>query len=244
MSIRKKLRLYRMLTVFCLQVLGSDHPDVAKQLNNLALLCQNQGKYEEVEKYYQRALSIYETKLGQDDPNVAKTKNNLASAYLKQGKYKEAEILYKQVLTRAHEREFGSIDEQNKPIWQVAEEREENKNNPENVPPFGEYGSWHRAAKVDSPTVTTTLKNLGALYRRQGKYEAAETLEDCALRSRKEAIETKKKDKPRSSSKERHRGSGHRGSRESLDQVQGQYEDEVPPGGIKTKIFHALGLNS
>lgn len=39
---------------------------------------------------------------------------------------------------------------------------------------------------MDSPTVTTTLKNLGALYRRQGKYEAAETLEDCALRSRKE----------------------------------------------------------
>ena len=75
----------------------SDHPDVAKQLNNLALLCQNQGKYSEVEKYYQRALAIYETKLGQDDPNVAKTKNNLASAYLKQGKYKEAEILYKQV---------------------------------------------------------------------------------------------------------------------------------------------------
>ena len=24
-----------------------------------------------------------------------------------------------QVLTRAHEREFGSIDEKNKPIWQV-----------------------------------------------------------------------------------------------------------------------------
>lgn len=27
------------------------------------------------------------------------------------------------------------------------------------------------------------LQNLGALYRRQGKYEAAETLEDCAMRS-------------------------------------------------------------
>ena len=80
----------------------SDHPDVAKQLNNLALLCQNQGKYEEVEKYYQRALAIYETKLGQDDPNVAKTKNNLASAFLKQGKYKEAEILYKQVIAKTN----------------------------------------------------------------------------------------------------------------------------------------------
>nr|CAD7427785.1 unnamed protein product [Timema monikensis] len=192
------------------KVLGKDHPDVAKQLNNLALLCQNQGKYEEVERYYQRALEIYEAKLGPDDPNVAKTKNNLASCYLKQGKYKEAEILYKQVLTRAHEREFGTIDElcfnnvfveqrrrafvvcpagDNKPIWQVAEEREENKHrNKENVP-YGEYGGWHKAAKVDSPTVTTTLKNLGALYRRQGKYEAAETLEDCALRSRKEVTD-------------------------------------------------------
>ena len=34
--------------LLCNQVLGRDHPDVAKQLNNLALLCQNQGKYEEV----------------------------------------------------------------------------------------------------------------------------------------------------------------------------------------------------
>ncbi|XP_014272515.1 kinesin light chain isoform X5 [Halyomorpha halys] len=172
------------------KVLGKDHPDVAKQLNNLALLCQNQGKYEEVERYYQRALEIYESKLGPDDPNVAKTKNNLASCYLKQGKYKEAEILYKQVLTRAHEKEFGTIDSENKPIWQVAEEREENKHRNKDNAPYGEYGGWHKAAKVDSPTVTTTLKNLGALYRRQGKYEAAETLEDCALRSRNEVSST------------------------------------------------------
>lgn len=71
-------------------------------------------------------------------------------------------------------------------LIQVAEEREENKNRNKENAPYGEYGGWHKAAKVDSPTVTTTLKNLGALYRRQGKYEAAETLEDCAMRSRKE----------------------------------------------------------
>lgn len=59
------------------QVLGKFHPDVAKQLSNLALLCQNQGKAEEVEYYYRRALEIYATRLGPDDPNVAKTKNNL-----------------------------------------------------------------------------------------------------------------------------------------------------------------------
>lgn len=62
-------------------MLGKYHPDVAKQLNNLALLCQNQGKYDEVEYYYRRALEIYESKLGADDPNVAKTKNNLVGTF-------------------------------------------------------------------------------------------------------------------------------------------------------------------
>jgi len=206
------------------KVLGKDHPDVAKQLNNLALLCQNQGKYEEVERYYQRALEIYECKLGPDDPNVAKTKNNLASCYLRQGKFKEAEILYKQVLTRAHESEFGTIDGDNKPIWQVAEEREENKHRNKDNVPYGEYGGWHKAAKVDSPTVNTTLKNLGALYRRQGKYEAAETLEDCALRTRKDS----KVAQILSCVSERRSGRSPRvGSRESLESMQYDHSDEV-----------------
>uniref|UniRef100_A0A4W4EF83 Kinesin light chain n=1 Tax=Electrophorus electricus TaxID=8005 RepID=A0A4W4EF83_ELEEL len=172
------------------KVLGKDHPDVAKQLNNLALLCQNQGKYEEVEHYYQRALNIYQTKLGPDDPNVAKTKNNLASCYLKQGKFKQAETLYKEILTRAHEREFGSVDDENKPIWMHAEEREESKGKQKDGSLFGDYGGWYKACKVDSPTVTTTLKNLGALYRRQGKFDAAETLEEAAMRSRKQGLDT------------------------------------------------------
>ncbi|XP_052106489.1 kinesin light chain-like isoform X12 [Mytilus californianus] len=174
------------------KVLGKDHPDVAKQLNNLALLCQNQGKYEEVEHYYRRALEIYLKRLGTDDPNVSKTKNNLASAYLKQGKYKLAEALYKEVLTRAHEKEFGKVDGDNKPIWMQAEEREENKGKLKDGAPMPEYGGWHKTAKIDSPTVSTTLKNLGALYRRQGKYEAAETLEECAMRSKKNALDVVK----------------------------------------------------
>ncbi|CAH1791618.1 unnamed protein product [Owenia fusiformis] len=217
------------------KVLGKDHPDVAKQLNNLALLCQNQGKYEEVEQYYQRALVIYEAKLGPDDPNVAKTKNNLASAYLKQGKYKQAEILYKEVLTRAHEKEFGKAHPDSKPIWVHAEEREENKGKNKDNTPYGDYGGWHKAAKVDSPTVNTTLKNLGALYRRQGKYEAAETLEECASRGRKnvsaleavrqtkiaevlggEAKDHQPQNRRRSSSRERRR--------ESIENVNVSYE--------------------
>uniref|UniRef100_A0A3Q3WPD5 Kinesin light chain n=1 Tax=Mola mola TaxID=94237 RepID=A0A3Q3WPD5_MOLML len=170
------------------KVLGKYHPDVAKQLNNLALLCQNQGKYDEVEYYYLQALVIYESKLGADDPNVAKTKNNLATCYLKQGKFKDAEALYKEILTRAHEKEFGSVNNDNKPIWMHAEEREESKGKRKDPGFYVEYGSWYKACKVDSPTVNTTLKSLGALYRRQGKLEAAETLEECASKSRKQVL--------------------------------------------------------
>uniref|UniRef100_A0A2K5NV30 Kinesin light chain n=1 Tax=Cercocebus atys TaxID=9531 RepID=A0A2K5NV30_CERAT len=59
------------------KVLKKNHPDVAKQLNNLALLCQNQGKFEDVERHYKKKLSIYEALGGPHDPKKNKTKNNL-----------------------------------------------------------------------------------------------------------------------------------------------------------------------
>lgn len=45
-----------------------------------------------------------------------------ASAYLKQGKYKQAEVLYKEVLTRAHEKEFGKVDGMWNVVWIVVVE--------------------------------------------------------------------------------------------------------------------------
>ena len=131
------------------KVLGRDHPDVAKQLNNLALLCQNQGKYQEVEQYYKRAIDIYAKKLGADDPNVAKTKNNLASAYLKQQKYKDAEQLYREVLTAASEKD--KPDEY--PNLYAAAVANAAANPGGGKPQEKDYvvsGSWHKASKVDT----------------------------------------------------------------------------------------------
>jgi kinesin light chain len=62
-----------------LQLLGPDHPDVAKQFCNLAVLSSNLGHYDEVEHYYLRALEIFQLELGSNDPNVTKTMNNLVS---------------------------------------------------------------------------------------------------------------------------------------------------------------------
>uniref|UniRef100_A0A183BJE2 TPR_REGION domain-containing protein n=1 Tax=Globodera pallida TaxID=36090 RepID=A0A183BJE2_GLOPA len=112
-------------------------------------------------------------------------------AFLKQGKYKEAEQLYKQILTRAHERQYGHVSDGNRPIWMIAEDREDNKQADSGIYLESVQGSM----KVDNPTVTTTLKNLGALYRRQGKYQAADTLDDAALRAKKTGKKTRESEK-------------------------------------------------
>ncbi|XP_017346990.1 kinesin light chain 3 isoform X2 [Ictalurus punctatus] len=140
------------------KVLGKDHPDVAKQLNNLALLCQNQGKYQEVEDYYERALQIYQNQLGPDDANVAKTKNNLASCYLKQGKYRQAEALYKEILTRAHEKEFGSVEGDGRPAWVHTKEGSSRQ---EGLKRSGSFTKLRESLRRSSEKLVKKLKGAG-----------------------------------------------------------------------------------
>jgi hypothetical protein len=45
--------------------------DVAQSLNNLAELCNDQGRYTEAEPLHQRALAIREKTLGPEHPDVA-----------------------------------------------------------------------------------------------------------------------------------------------------------------------------
>ncbi len=80
------------------QSLGSEHPDVASPLNNLAELYRAQGKYAEAEPLYQRALHIREQSKGPEHPDVASPLHGLAILYKEQGKYAEAEPLYQRAL--------------------------------------------------------------------------------------------------------------------------------------------------
>jgi len=57
-------------------VLGPEHPNTAKSLNNLAALYKAQGKYEQAELLYQRALAIREQVLGPEHPNTRTIRSN------------------------------------------------------------------------------------------------------------------------------------------------------------------------
>ena len=59
-------------------MLGPDHPDVARSLNNLAGLYEHQQRYADAEPLYRRALSIRERALGPDHPDVTTSTSNLA----------------------------------------------------------------------------------------------------------------------------------------------------------------------
>jgi tetratricopeptide (TPR) repeat protein len=89
-----------------MRVYGSDHYEVAVNLNNLAALRQAGGDVREAEELYRRALALKETLLGANHPDVAVTANNLAVLYKNQARYADAERLYRRALT-IFERSFG-----------------------------------------------------------------------------------------------------------------------------------------
>jgi tetratricopeptide (TPR) repeat protein len=81
---------------------GSDHPDVAESLNNLALLYQRKGDYAQAEPLYKHALAIKEEVLGPDHPSLATNLDNLAALYRATEREEEAEVL-EQRATRIRE---------------------------------------------------------------------------------------------------------------------------------------------
>ncbi|CAN0602204.1 unnamed protein product, partial [Ectocarpus sp. 12 AP-2014] len=58
------------------KVLGPEHPDVAASLNNRAGLLESQGKYDDAEPLYVRAIAIGEKTLGPEHPDLAVRLNN------------------------------------------------------------------------------------------------------------------------------------------------------------------------
>ena len=78
---------------------GEMDPRVAVCANSLGALYLAQGKYEEAQKDFLRAIKIYEKEYGQGHPYVASCLNNLGKTLAQQGQYEQAEKLYRRALT-------------------------------------------------------------------------------------------------------------------------------------------------
>ncbi|WP_437667284.1 tetratricopeptide repeat protein [Sorangium sp. So ce1182] len=164
------------------KVLGSEHPLVARSLNDLAALYAAKGDHARAEPLYQRALGIQEKVLAKDHPLVATSLNNLAELYRTKGDYARAETLYRRAIG-IQEKALGSghpdvaTSLNNLALLYDAK---------------GDYaraetlyqralGILEKALGSEHPDVATSLNNLAELYRAKGDYARAETLSQRAL---------------------------------------------------------------
>ena len=56
---------------------GPDHPNVARDVNNLGSILQDLGNLKGAKEHYERALSIFRKSLGEDHPSTATVRNNI-----------------------------------------------------------------------------------------------------------------------------------------------------------------------
>jgi CHAT domain-containing protein/Flp pilus assembly protein TadD len=156
------------------KVFGSDNPDVAAPLNNLAGLYRDHGRYAEAVPLFERALAIREKANGPDDPDVAATLNGLALLYQGQGRYGDAELLYKRSLA-IREKSLGpdyrdvaeSLNNLGILYWKQGRYAEAEPLFKRSLAIFEKtLGSEH-------PDVALSLNNLAEFYRIQGRYSDA-----------------------------------------------------------------------
>jgi tetratricopeptide (TPR) repeat protein len=161
-----------------------DHPDVAIALDNLALLCQAQGRYADAEPLHKRSLAILEKAFGADHPNVAKALNNLAALYDDQGRYADAEPLYRRSL--AVQEKVLAPDHPD--VADSAEQPGGALSSPRSLSLYHYQGRYADAEPLlkrslaiyerafDPDSIATALNDLAALYKAQGRYADAEPL--------------------------------------------------------------------
>ena len=72
---------------------GPEHPNVARDLNNLAQLLQATNRLAEAEPLMRRALAIEEASYGREHPNVARALDHLAQLLQATNRLAEADPL-------------------------------------------------------------------------------------------------------------------------------------------------------
>lgn len=168
---------------------GSNHPETAMGLNNLAEAYQFMGRDRDAEPLYRRALRIQETTLGPNHPSTALSLNNLAGFLYRTGRYRDAEPLYQRALAIFEQ----ALDSDHADTAQVL-------NNLAalyvSMGRYGEAESLHQRALLIReqtlgsvhPLTSQSLNNLAILYYSIGRYGEAEPIFQRARTIREQAL--------------------------------------------------------
>ncbi|KAG7289879.1 hypothetical protein NEMBOFW57_006256 [Staphylotrichum longicolle] len=148
----------------------------------LGALYADQGRLEEAEAMYNRALQGKEKALGRDHTSTLNTVNNLGALYADQGRLAEAEAMYNRALQgyekalgRDHTSTLNTVNNLgNLYVGQGRLEEAEAKYQ-------RALQGYEKALRRDHTSTLNTVNNLGNLYRQQGRLEEAEAMYQRAL---------------------------------------------------------------
>ena len=165
-----------------------DHQDVAIDLNNLALLYDNLGRYPDAEQLYQQALTIDEKTLGTDHLGVATDLNNLAEAYRAARQTRRG-----RTALPARADDLGEIP---RPEWRPPPLRHSSnlgalaaahgKNTEAEILLTRALDIWRKTVRPDHPSLAATLRALGSVQSALHDYPKAGSLLHAGTRHRRE----------------------------------------------------------
>jgi CHAT domain-containing protein/tetratricopeptide (TPR) repeat protein len=136
-----------------------------------------QGRYDEAEQLYKRALAIYQIAPDLFQKIIAVTLNNLAEIYKAQGRFAEAELLHKQSLA-LKEKTLGPNDPAvATSLNNLARLYHKQHRYAEAEPLYKRsIAIRERAHGANDPSVAMALNDLAGLYKDQGRYVDAELI--------------------------------------------------------------------
>jgi tetratricopeptide (TPR) repeat protein len=139
---------------------GSEDPDYASALANLAMLDKSLGQYEEAQPLLEQSLAIRRKLLKPSDPLISAALGNLAEIYGQEGKPELAEPLLRQVAESGEPEALTRASD-----FYVAQKRPDDA-----APILRHLVEIRRKSGTEDKTLATRVGNLAALYANGGRY--------------------------------------------------------------------------
>ncbi|BAY33133.1 TPR repeat-containing protein [Nostoc carneum NIES-2107] len=151
--------------------------DLANNLNNLAGLYREIGRYSEAESLYKRALELRKDILGEHHPAFATSLNNLAGLYKATARYSKAELLYQQALELRKRLLGDNHPDVAASLNNLALLYDQQERYQEAEPLYLQSLEIRKHLLGEHhPSVAIILNNLSLLYYHQQRYKEAESL--------------------------------------------------------------------
>jgi tetratricopeptide (TPR) repeat protein/DNA-binding XRE family transcriptional regulator len=172
-----------------IQLLGTEHLDIAESLTNLGILYRKQARYAEAEQVYRQALEIRQRLLGMTHTLISESLQNLAIVARYQEKYAEAEVLLQRTLA-IEEQESGPDHLENTNVMSLLALIYADQDK------YTEAELLHRRVLAIHEQVVgafhlrtaISLDRLAAHFCHLGKYQEAEPLYQRALKIREQQL--------------------------------------------------------